>query len=220
MAAKVPAVLKQCVSFTFEKFNVSVGWRSGDTASLFAGTAEGQAVAMLMLCLSNVYRLFDCGVILDALSKELIIDDRGTLFADDIHLSWLTAVISSKMDIFAYGNHLAHYVTQLYLKSGFEIPICLLETFRLADMARTCKCISTTLCDPDSFVTFTGHQGSGHLFAMLIAMCPDDCLIKVKGSVLHSGSRNKIILNVDRGNTMIGCLEENSTGVRRVLRER
>jgi hypothetical protein len=125
------------------------------------------------------------------------------------------------MDTFADGNHLAHHVTQLYLESGFEIPICLLETFRLADMVRTFKCISTALCDPDSFVTFTGHQGSGgHLFAMLMAMCPDDCLIKVKGSVLHSGSRNKIILNVDRGNTMIERLEENSTGVRRVLRER
>ncbi len=55
LAEKAPDVLRMCQSCCFERFAVSMAWRKGDTASYLADTVGGQAVAILLLCLSNVH---------------------------------------------------------------------------------------------------------------------------------------------------------------------
>ncbi|KAJ5759902.1 hypothetical protein N7520_007058 [Penicillium odoratum] len=51
LAIKMPDYLLRCKSRRIERLGVSVGWRRGDSASLMAQSASGQAAALLAVCL-------------------------------------------------------------------------------------------------------------------------------------------------------------------------
>ena len=74
-AAKVPVYLQRCSSVRLDRLALSIGWRKGDTASLMAASAGGQAIALLSLCLLTLYREQDVETIFLGLSRKLLPSD-------------------------------------------------------------------------------------------------------------------------------------------------
>ncbi|KAL8723245.1 MAG: hypothetical protein Q9225_000435 [Loekoesia sp. 1 TL-2023] len=73
IAERVKTLLQRCSDVRLERLALIIGWRKNDSASLMAGSAGGQAIALLSMCLTNLFRHGDTGLIL-ALEGVIIQD--------------------------------------------------------------------------------------------------------------------------------------------------
>ena len=70
-AERVKELLQRCRSVRLDKLALVIGWRKNDTASLMAQSAGGQSIALLSMCLVNLFTPRDVGAILSHLCSQL-----------------------------------------------------------------------------------------------------------------------------------------------------
>jgi hypothetical protein len=128
-AAKVPESLTRFSSYPLGRLALAVGWRRGDSASLLAQSAGGQAISLLSVCLANIYRAEAVGQILAGPCYKLL--PKTFPVASVAHLADVAALLASKLNRLGFGNTLAEQAVRVlsaYENLGIGPPKDLLET--------------------------------------------------------------------------------------------
>lgn len=210
-AAKVPDHLQRCSSvplcssLPLGRLALYAGWRKGDTASTMAGSAGGQAVALLSLCIFNLYAASEAGNLLFGLSRKLL--PTGRAISSVAQLVDVGKLLQDKLSTLGFGNELAQQVVRLhkaYQQLDLEIPDDVLETIATESMIDLLELVSIALRDEKKLVRITGTRGLGHILGLMMTMFPEDTLVTVNGAVICEGSRKAIVLDfgmrVESGN--------------------
>ena len=129
LAENMKGLLQRCKDVRLDHFAFIIGWRKNDSASLMAESAGGQAIALLSICLKNLFKHADTGVILARLSSKLC--PRTANISSASQLADVATLLASKADALGFGNLLAKKVMRIhdvYHALGRSAPMNLLTT--------------------------------------------------------------------------------------------
>ena len=192
---QVGDVLQWYGSVRLSRLASYVGWRKDDSASLMATSAGGQAIVLVCMCLSNLFREERIGSILYQLSQDLL--PQGHLQASVSQLADFAQVISAKTMVLDFGRHLAQEVTRLYLghtlaADGRQPPDDFLDPLGSETVQVIFKEISQVLRQEDQVCTITGTAAMGHVIGLLQALFPEQTAISILGVVYKQVKDPKI----------------------------
>ena len=194
---KIHDALRRCHSRQLERIGLIVGWRKGDTCSLLAETAGGQAIALIIFCLANMTNTKSCGTIVHRLSKTLLPSARCT--SAPRQLADVCALVSGKVAKLDFPAVLALQATRIrsvYLNLGQDHPRNLVEEVDWNCMVDVLEVLSSALQRTDHLLRITGTFGQAYIMSLMLVVCPDDCQVTVEGQILHQGQRNKVWVDI------------------------
>ena len=110
-AERVKGLLQRCNNVRLDRIALVVGWRKNDSASTMAQSAGGQAVALLSMCLTNLFDHADTGTILSRLCFKLCASSANV--SSMPQLVDVATLLGSKVDAIGFGNLLAHEVMRI-----------------------------------------------------------------------------------------------------------
>lgn len=194
VAAKTPDYLQRYQSTRVERLGIVVGWRRGDAASFMAQSAGGQAIALLALCLCNLYKSDGAGNILHAVSKAILPSAAST--SSSRELKKVASVLSNKLALVGFGTILAKQVCRIhdaYIQMQHAVPVNLLDNISEEWMGELLVKIFKALEEINAVIRIRGCYGMGYILALAVTAFPDDCLITIEELVIHEGSRSSSI---------------------------
>ena len=189
-ANRVPDLLQRYGSVRLDRLACSVGWRKGDSASVMAQSAGGQAAALMCLALGSIYVDDALGDILSGLSERLLSKDIA--IASTKQLVTVARVIETKLAPLAFGNHLAQQVMHLhkiFQHLGKPTPKGILESISGEAMTDLLGLISEALREENTVLRISGIFAAGYILSALLMLFPNDTLITVDGFIIVEGSR-------------------------------
>ncbi|KAK7218477.1 hypothetical protein V2G26_006480 [Clonostachys chloroleuca] len=196
-ATKVPELLTRASSHPIGRLTLAVGWRRGDSVSLLAESAGGQAMSLLSLCITNIYNEEAVGQILSRLSSRLL--PRSSPHAGVVPLADVAALVASKLNRFGFGNVLAEQtmrVHSVFEKLETTIPDGLLELPSVESLTDVFECLSHLRRD-DTVIRISGSPGILYLLSIVIFMFPHDAIVSVESYVIHEGeAEGRIIIEI------------------------
>lgn len=199
-AAKVPDYLQRCSSVRLERLALTVGWRKGDAASLMAGSAGGQAVALLCLCLLTLYKSAEAGSIFLQLSQKLL--PSTVAISSMLQLVAVGDLLKAKLETLGFGNLLAKQVTKVhdaYKHMGLAVPGDFLQSMSPESMTELLESLSRALQDETKLIRITGTYAMGHILGLILMMFPRDTLVTINGFVLFEGTSKSILVEFEAG---------------------
>ena len=112
LTSRVLNLLLRCSSTRLDMLRLVIGWRHGDAVSQIAFFFDGQAAAILSLCLCEIFRSEMVGEIIYHISKQLLstLTNAGVL-----QLNKVGKLLAEKLSPASLGNKLAELVTQIRL---------------------------------------------------------------------------------------------------------
>ena len=207
-ADRVPDLLQRCPSVRLDRLAVSIGWRKGDSASIMANSAGGQAIALLSLVLGSLYYLDDFGNIWKRLSERLI--PESVAISSVSQLASVGRTLRDKLVPLGFGNYMAQRVEriyQMYERLGRCAPTNLLNTVGVEAMSELLECISRSLREKQSVVRFFGTYSAGYILSVISMLFPHDTLVTLEGIVVEEGIRQPPSIIFELGHTSNGSVE-------------
>ena len=127
-----------------------------------AGSAGGQAVALLSISLFNLYKAADAEYILFESSQN----ELPTKFAISIGAQLIDVgrLLNAKLATLGFGNLLARQVTNAYAvydPPGRNMPAAFLESPTVGSMVSLLGSITRALKEENTVVRITGTRGLG-----------------------------------------------------------
>ena len=111
-AERVKSLLQRCCDVRPNHLAVVIDWRKNDSASLMAESAGGQAIALISMCLMNIFKHPDTGTILARLCSRLLSDPMNVSSVSQ--LADVVKLFAGKLDTLGFGNLLAREVTVIH----------------------------------------------------------------------------------------------------------
>ncbi|KAH7397163.1 hypothetical protein BKA66DRAFT_453754 [Pyrenochaeta sp. MPI-SDFR-AT-0127] len=198
-ATKVPDFLRRFTAQPLGRLAAAIGWRKGDTASLLAETAGGQAAAMLSMVLANLFKTHQCGEILSQLCSRLLPADIAV--ASVSQLADVTELLAQKLFPLGFGNYLPDQVVRIhkaYRGLDMEPPIDLLDSLTVDAAVDLLSSISEALHDEAKVVRISGTFAMGHILGIVLFMFPHDTVVTVEDIVIHEGERHSIFVELHK----------------------
>ena len=206
-AMKVPTLLQRSKSIPLDRLGVAVGWRKGDTASIMAQTAGGQALALLSLWLVSLYPRVTVASILYDLSEKAL--PKALSVSSPSQLADVAELLASKLAVLGLGNIIAQQVLKIhsvYEQLTTKVPYEMLQPLTLDAMVEFLYSVSKALCEEGTIVRISGTQGMGYVVALVLVMFPLDTTFIIEGLVIQEGTRRSIILDLGSTSTSSGTV--------------
>ncbi|KAL8789468.1 MAG: hypothetical protein Q9195_006793 [Heterodermia aff. obscurata] len=194
-AEKVKTLLQRCSSNRLNHLALVVGWRKNDSASLMAGSAGGQAVALLSMCLGNLFNYGNCGEILSRLCSSLL--PKSMNLASVSQLADVAELLAGKLSVLGFGNRLASEVIKIhkaYAALDMAAPEHLLENLNAESVTELLVLISRALREDEMICRISGVRGMGHVLGLLQVLCPRSTTVTIEGTVIQDTPDRKIIV--------------------------
>ena len=206
-ADRVPDLLQRYSSVRLDRTLISVGWRKGDSASIMAQSAGGQAIALLSLVLGSVYDGNDLGSILKGLSQRLI--SENVIIASVSQFARVAPILRNKLAPLGYGNRMAEQVVwiyKMYEMMGKPTPSNLLQKVNAEAMVDILERTSNALREAHYTVRFRGSYGAGYMLSLILIIFPHDTLVTLDGIVVDEGTRHPSSIIFELGRTDDGSI--------------
>ena len=198
LAEDIKGLLQRCNDVRLDHFAFVIGWRKNDSASLMAESAGGQAIALLSVCLKNLFKFSDVGLILARLSSKLC--PPGTNISSAAQLADVAHLLANKAESLGFGNHLAKEVARIhevYRVLGLpSAPVQLLEDLSVESMLQILENVSQALCREDKICRITGHDAMGHVIGLIRALFPQNLRLTVEGVIIQDAEHPKILCEI------------------------
>ncbi|KAI7974364.1 hypothetical protein EIK77_000856 [Talaromyces pinophilus] len=202
----LPDHLQRTSSHRLESLGLMIGWKKGDTASLLATSAGGQAISLLATCLYNICGE-ETGHILKQLSRLLLPAHLNV--ASPSQLQRVSQVVSQKLAVIGFGNHLArqtHRIHAVYEQLGKSTPEDLLRLLSAESLVDLFDKFSKAIREEGFIITAKGSSSMGYIVAIAVMMFAEDTTVTVEGLVIYEGPRQAIHINVECLNVSQGSL--------------
>ncbi|MCJ1375300.1 hypothetical protein MMC20_006535 [Loxospora ochrophaea] len=196
-AEKVKSLLQRCSDVRFSQLALTIGWRKNDSASLMAGSAGGQAIALLSMCLMNLFKHSDAGMIIAGLSSRILSDSKNVSSASQ--LADVAKLLTGKLDVLGFGNLLAREVTKIhrvYAALGRDTPRDLLEPIDTESAVDLLHQVSRALCEDHKVCRFSGSRGIGHILGLMLMMFPRSTAVSVENTIIQDVDCPKIYCEI------------------------
>lgn len=187
VAKKVPDHLLRCKSRRIERLGIAIGWRKGDAASLMAQTAGGQAVALVVTCLWNIYG-DETGQLLFELAPSLL--PQSSCLSSPELLAQAANVLANKLGLIAFGTILAKQVCRIhdaYSYMKLQVPHGISHFIHQTWMIGLLGQISRALKDARGFLRVRGIHGMGYIVALVTTLFSDQCIVTIENTIIHKG---------------------------------
>lgn len=194
-ALQVPDLLQRCKSTRFDRLGLLVGWQKGDSASLMAQSAGGQAISLLSMCVINLYDTDNVGRLLSGLSKNML--PQTIAISSPSHLVRVARRLGSKLQVLGFGNILASQVVRIYdayKHFGKPVPDNFLDKITPEDMAELLHAITRAVREESIVVRITGSRSMGHILAIVTIMFPEDAFVTMENVIVFEGLRKSILV--------------------------
>lgn len=196
-ADKVKSLLQRCSDVRLDHLAMVIGWRKNDSASLMAESAGGQAIALVSMCLTNLFKTADTGTILGRLCSRLL---SGSMNVSSMEqLADVAKLLSGKLNTLGFGNLLAKQVTkihQVYEALGKPAPQDLLEPFDTESAIELLGSISRALREDQKICRVSGSRGMGHILGLLQALFCRNTFITVEGTIIQDIEHSSIFCEI------------------------
>ncbi|OBT49988.1 hypothetical protein VE04_10190, partial [Pseudogymnoascus sp. 24MN13] len=194
-ALQVPDLLQRCKSTRLDRLGLLVGWRKGDSASLMAQSAGGQAISLLSMCILNLYDEFNTGRLLSGLSKAML--SQTVAISSPSQLVKVARTLSSKLEVLGFGNILASQVVRVYdayKHFGKPVPGNFLDKITPESMAELLHAITRAIREESIIVRIRGSQSMGLILAIVTIMFPEDAFVTMENVIVFEGLRKSILV--------------------------
>ena len=197
LSERTPDLLQRCNSTRLERIGLVIGWRKGDSASLMAQSAGGQAAALLSAGLSTLYDSSHVGEILYGLSIRLLPAKRS--ISSVAQLAIVGELLNSKLAAIGFGNLLAqHFVKfdKIFKARHCHVPkpfVCQVSCESIIDLLCT---VSQALKEEKNLVRVRGSYGMSQITWLVLTLFPQDTRVTVDGIITHEGLRKNILVDI------------------------
>ena len=164
---------------------------------MLSQTAGGRAAGLLSLCVVEIIGESKAGYVLYELSGRILPAERNLSSMDQ--LSSVARLLASKLGAVGFGSHLAECVTKVrmaYHAAGHEYPRDLLQEISAQSLVDYLHGISRALREELAVLYISGGRGIVILFAIAMALCPDDTTITVDDEIIFQGLRQSIFIQI------------------------
>ena len=193
LAIKVPDYLLRCQNRRIERLGTLVGWRRGDSASLMAQSAGGQAVALLAVCLWNIFGE-STGDVFYKTSCHLL--PQSSCISSPELLRRATKCLANKLAVIGFGTIIAKQICRIhdaYQQLQQPVPRNILEKIDEIWIAEFLVKVSRALREENGIVRVRGSYGMGYILAFTITLFADDCIVTLEDLIIHQGKRSSSI---------------------------
>ena len=196
-ADRAKGLLQRCSDVRLDHLAMVIGWRKNDSASLMAETAGGQAIALVSMCLTNLFGRADTGTILSRLCSRLL---SGSMNISSVaQLADAARLLSGKLNMLGFGNMLAREVTkihQIYEALGKPAPRDLLEPFDTESAIELLGSVSRALREDQKICRISGSRGMGHILGLLQALFRRNITVTVEGTIVQDIEHSSIMCEI------------------------
>ena len=196
-ADKVKSLLQRCSDVRLDHLALVIGWRKNDSASLMADSAGGQAIALVSMCLTNLFKPADTGTILGRLCSRLLSNSMN--ISSMSQLADVAKLLSCKLNTLGFGNLLAKEVTkihQVYEALGKPTPQDLLEPLDTESAIELLGSVSRALREDQKICRVSGSRGMGHILGLLQALFRRNTVVTVEGTIIQDIENSSIICEI------------------------
>ena len=196
-ADRAKGLLQRCSDVRLDHLAMVIGWRKNDSASLMAESAGGQAIALVSMCLVNLFWHNDTGTILSRLCSRLL---TGSMNISSVaQLADAASLLSGKLNMLGFGNMLAREVTkihQVYEALGKPAPCDLLEPLDLESVIELLESVSRALREDQKICRISGGRGMGHILGLLQALFRRNITVTVEGTIIQDIEDSNIFCEI------------------------
>lgn len=196
-AKQTPDLLQRHKTHTLGRLAATIGWRKGDSPSLLAETAGGQAAALLAVVLRNWFDSAQCGDVLFKLCSNLF--GAHASVASIAQLAGVADLVASKMFAIGFPNFLAEQAVRI--GSAFDHlqvpqPPGLYESLTTDSVSDLLYSISQALREEATILRISGAAGIGEITGLALFLFPLNTMVNVNGVTIHEGPNPKLILEL------------------------
>ena len=196
-ADKARNLLQRCSNVRLDHLAIVIGWRKNDSASLMAESAGGQAIALVSMCLMNLYSRDHAGKILSRLCSRLL---PGSMNVSSMsQLADVANLLSVKLNTLGFGNLLAREVTkihQVYEALSKPAPQDLLKRVDPESAIELLESVSRALREDHKICRISGSRGMGHIVGLLQALFRRDTVVTVEGTIIQDIEHSNIVCEI------------------------
>ena len=196
-ADKVKSLLQRCSDVRLDHLALVIGWRKNDSASLMAESAGGQAIALVSMCLTNLFWHNNTGTILSRLCSRLL---SGSMNVSSVsQLADAARLLSGKLNMLGFGNMLAREVTkihQVYEALGKPAPQDLLEPLDPESAIELLVSVSRALREDQKICRISGSRGMGHILGLLQALFSRSIIVTVEGTIIQDIEHSNTVCEI------------------------
>ena len=198
-ADKAKNLLQRCSNVRLDNLAIVIGWRKNDSASLMAESAGGQAIALVSMCLINLFGHAFTGMILTRLCSRLL---SGSMNVSSMsQLADVAKLLGGKLDTLGFGNLLAREVLkicQVYEALGKPAPQDLLEPLDPESVIDLLGSVSRALREDQKICRISGSRGMGHVVGLVQALFRRNTVVTVEGIIIQDIEHSKIVCEIIR----------------------
>ena len=165
--------------------------------SLMAASAGGQTIALLSMCLSNVFLIEDVGLTLSKLSPTFLA--RSMQIASVAQLAEAARLLSGKLNTIGFGNILAKEsgrIHRAYESFGSEAPPDLLYSLDGQSINEMFAPILQSLHEDQTLCRIEGSREMAYIVSMLQVLFPHSLKITVEGIIIQDVQNPKIYIAI------------------------
>ena len=196
-ADRAKSLLQRCSDMRLDHLAMVIGWRKNDSASLMAESAGGQAIALVSMCLMNLFWRNNTGTILSRLCSRLL---SGSMNISSVsQLADAARLLSGKLNTLGFSNMLAREVTkihQVYEALGKPAPQDLLEPLDPESAIELLESISRALREDQKICRISGSRGMGHILGLLQALFRRNITVTVEGTIIQDIEQSNIVCEI------------------------
>lgn len=196
-ADRAKDLLQRCSDVRLDHLAMIIGWRKNDSASLMAESAGGQAIALVSMCLMNLYWRADVGMILSRLCSRLLSDSMN--ISSVSQLSDAARLLSGKLNTLGFGNLLAREalkIHQVYEALGKPAPQDLLELLDPESAIELLGSVSRALREDQKICRISGSRGMGHILGLLQALFRRNTVVTVEGTIIQDIEHSSVVCEI------------------------
>ena len=198
-ADKAKSLLQRCSDVRLDHLALVIGWRKNDSASLMAESAGGQAIALVSMCLTNLFKHADTGMILARLCSRLLSSSMN--ISSISQLADVAGLLSGKLNTLGFGNLLAREVLkihQVYEALGKPAPRDLLEPLDTDFAIELLRSVSRALREDQKICRISGSTGMGHILGLIQALFHRNTVVTVEGTIIQDIEHSNIVCEIIR----------------------
>ena len=198
-AEKVKTELQRCPSVRQDRIALELGWRKGDSPSIMADSAGGQAIALLSLCMMETLggQKSNVGLVMSQLCKEFLGGDMNVCPVP--RLADFADMLAGKLSCLGFGDFLVEQETKLvqcFCNMEKDIPSDLMNGLDVRSIENLLRLIAKAFQKEDKICRIRGSASMGWILTLLLAMFPRNTTITVGGVNLQQAENLKVYCEI------------------------
>lgn len=160
-----------------------------------AQSSGGQSISLLCVCLENMFKNDEVGVILHELGKKTL--SRTMTVCGISQIARASKILSAKLFAIGFGNILAQRLLRVYQFLKIPAPDNLFGKLNNRSVVELLHLLTWLYAEEDQLLRITGSQSMAQLMTMMTILFPENTPFVVDSTIMQQGHGEMIVLEID-----------------------